>query len=81
MQQIPWVINDIYVRNIYILNVKGADYLCIINKFSKSKAMKLFKNIDLTSKKLNIKNKKKQKKSAAPWSCKFTLNSNLNGEN
>ena len=54
MQQIPWVINDIYVRNIYILNVKGADYLCIINKFSKSKAMKLFKNIDLTSKKLNI---------------------------
>ena len=33
--------------NICILNIKNADYCCIINRISKSEAIKLLQNIDL----------------------------------
>ena len=36
--------------NIVILNIKGFDYHCIISRISKSEAIKLFLNIDLTEK-------------------------------
>ena len=32
------------------LQIKNADYYCIISKISKSEAIKLFQNIDLTEK-------------------------------
>ena len=51
------------LKDIYILNIKNADYCCIISGISKSKAIKLFQNIDL------IKNTK-------PY-LKFTRNSRL----
>ena len=38
------------LTDIYILNIKDADYCCIISGISKSKAIKLFQNIDLTEK-------------------------------
>ena len=33
-----------------ILNIKGSDYCCIITRISKSEAIKLLQNIDLTEK-------------------------------
>ena len=42
--------------DIAILNIKGADFLCSINRISKTKALNLMQNIDLTKK------KKKKKK-------------------
>ena len=36
--------------DIAILNIKGADYGCIISGISKSEAIKLLQNIDLTEK-------------------------------
>ena len=33
-----------------ILNIKGADYCCIISGISKSEAINLMQNIDLTKK-------------------------------
>ena len=38
------------LKDIYILNIKNADYCCIISGISKSKAIKLFQNIDLIEK-------------------------------
>ena len=38
------------LSDIAILNIKGCDYRCIINGISKSEAMKLLQNIDLTEK-------------------------------
>ena len=38
------------LSGIYILNIKGTDFLCIIYRISKSKTMKLLQNIDLTLK-------------------------------
>ena len=38
------------LSNIYILNMKGTDYRCIISKISKSKAINLMQNIDLPEK-------------------------------
>ena len=38
------------LSDIYILNIKNADYCCIINGISKSEAIKLLQNIDLTEK-------------------------------
>ena len=35
---------------IYILNIKNTDYCCIMKGISKSKAIKLLQNIDLTEK-------------------------------
>ena len=35
-------------NDIYILNIKNADYCCIINRISESEGMKLLQNIDLT---------------------------------
>ena len=32
------------------LNIKGSDYCCIISRISKSEAIKLMQNIDLTEK-------------------------------
>ena len=37
------------LKDIYILNIKNADY-CIISGISKSKGLKLLQNIDLTEK-------------------------------
>ena len=42
----PWFINDAYEH----LKIKNADYCCIINGISKSKAINLMQNIDLTEK-------------------------------
>ena len=38
------------LSDIAILNIKGSDYCCIITGISKSKAIKLLQNIDLTKK-------------------------------
>ena len=38
------------LSNIVILNIKGADYRCIISGINKSKAINLMQNIDLTEK-------------------------------
>ena len=38
------------LKDIYILNIKNADYCCIISGISKSKAIKLFQNNDLIEK-------------------------------
>ena len=35
------------LSDIYILNIKNTDYSCIINRISKSEAIKLLQNIDL----------------------------------
>ena len=42
------------LTNIPILNIKGANYCCIISGISKSEAINLMQNIDLTKKKRNI---------------------------
>ena len=43
--------NDVYESyDITILNIYGADYCCIINGIGKSKAVYLFKNVDLSEK-------------------------------
>ena len=38
------------LSDIAILNIKGADYCCIISGISKSEAINLMQNIDLTEK-------------------------------
>ena len=38
------------LSNIYILNIENADYRCIVNRISKSEAIKLLQNINLTEK-------------------------------
>ena len=38
------------LSNIYILNIENADYRCIVNRISKSEAIKLSQNINLTEK-------------------------------
>ena len=38
------------ISDIAILNIKGADYRCIISGISKSEAINLMQNIDLTEK-------------------------------
>ena len=38
------------LSNIAILKIKGADYCCIISGTSKSEAINLLQNIDLTEK-------------------------------
>ena len=38
------------LSDITILNMKGADYRCIINRMSKSEGINLMQNIDLTKK-------------------------------
>ena len=37
--------------DIVFLNIKGADYHCIISRISKSEAIKVMQNIDLAGKK------------------------------
>ena len=44
------VMMSINFSNIAILNIKGSDYHCIINKISKSEATNLTKNINFTKK-------------------------------
>ena len=39
---------SVNLSNIAILNIKGADYCCIINEISKSDAINLPQNADLT---------------------------------
>ena len=38
------------LKDIYILNIRNADYCCIISGISKSKTIKLFQNTDLIEK-------------------------------
>ena len=38
------------LSDIAILNIKSADYYCIISEISKSEAIKLIQNVDLTEK-------------------------------
>ena len=42
------------LSDISILNIKGSDHRCIISGISKSEAINLMQNIDLTKKKRNI---------------------------
>ena len=46
---------DISLTNVSALKIKNADYCCITIGISKSEALKLLQNIDLTKKKWNIK--------------------------
>ena len=54
----PYVFNDchhvlmmsINLNDIVILNIKGADYCCIINRISKSEVVNLLQNTDLSEK-------------------------------
>ena len=66
------------LSNIYILNIKNADYHCLINRISKSEAIKLLQNIDLTEKSKTLPKNKYQQQF---WNCKFTSHSNLNKKN
>ena len=55
MSAIDAMIYDLLIRSmnlndVYILKIKNADYRCIIGGISKSEAIKLLKNIDLTKK-------------------------------
>ena len=60
----PWFINDVYEPYIYILNIKNANYPCIVNEISKREAAKFLQNIDLSEKSETL----------------FTSNSNFNEE-
>ena len=42
------------LSDISVLNINNADYYCIISGISKSGAINLMQNIDLTEKKWNI---------------------------
>ena len=42
------------LSDIAILNIKGSDYRCIISLISKSEAINVMQNVDLTEKKWNI---------------------------
>ena len=42
------------LSDIAILNIKDTDYCCIISRISKSEAINLMQNVDLTEKKQNI---------------------------
>ena len=44
------LIRSVNLNDVYILKIKNADYRCIIGGISKSEAIKLLKNIDLTKK-------------------------------
>ena len=48
------------LSDIAILNIKNADYRCIIKEINKSKTIKLLQNIDSTEKKWNIIKKLEQ---------------------
>ena len=41
---------SINLNDIVILNIKGADYCCIINRISKSEVVNLLQNTDLSEK-------------------------------
>ena len=41
---------SINLSDIAILNINGADYLCIISRISKSEAINLMQNMDLNEK-------------------------------
>ena len=46
----PTLMISMNLSDIAILNIKGYHYRCIINGFSRSKAMNLMQNTDLTKK-------------------------------
>ena len=45
---------SINFSDIAILNIKGSDYCCIISRISKSEAINLMQNTDLTKKSRNL---------------------------
>ena len=55
----PWFINDVYeLCDFAILNIKSADYHCIITTISKSKTINLMQNIALTENSGTLQNVK-----------------------
>ena len=46
------------LNNIAILNIKSADYRCVISGISKREAINLMQNIDLTEKSETLQNAK-----------------------
>ena len=71
---------SIKLNNNDILNIKGADYCCIISRTSKSEAINLMQNIDLTEKgKKNKKHKHLLKLNIRInfLNCKFASSFNL----
>ena len=51
LQWMPWfIMMSINLINIAILDIKGADNCCIINRIGKNKAINLLKNLDLCEK-------------------------------
>ena len=49
------VMISLCLSNIAILNIKGADYCCIISRISKSKPINVMQNADLTGKSGTLK--------------------------
>ena len=71
---------SVKLNNNDILNIKGADYCCIISRISKSEAINLMQNIDLTEKgKKNKKHKHLLKLNIRInfLNCKFASSFNL----
>ena len=52
------VMMSMNLSGIAIVNVKSADYCCIINGISKNEAINLMQNADLTKKSETLQNKK-----------------------
>ena len=50
------------LSDIAILNIKGSDYLCIISLISKTEAIKLLQNADLTETSGTLKNIKNRRR-------------------
>ena len=66
------------LRDLYILNIKGADNCFIVNRVSKSEAVNLMQNIDLTEKRRRKNIIQKAKYQEQFSNCRFTSNSTLN---
>ena len=66
------------LSNIAILKIKNVDFCCIITGISKTEAIKLLQNFDLTEKSGALWNNKYQEQL---WSYKFTWILNLNQKN
>ena len=65
-------------RDLYILKIKGADNCFIVNRVSKSEAVNLMQNIDLTEKRRRKNIIQKAKYQEQFSNCRFTSNSTLN---
>ena len=50
---------SVNLSNIAIINIHGANYRCIISRISKSEAINVMQNIDLSGKSRTLENTKK----------------------